>query len=459
MLRDRHEIDKLFETVIQLVPPMNAELTKIDRDLDDEELFRLVRTDLAKRCRRTLKTGRNSTPVEVILRMLVLKRLYDLSYAETERLVQDSLVLRQFCRVYLNPVPDDTTLIRAAHLIQPHTLEHFNERITQLAVQAKVTKGRKLRTDGTVVETHIHAPSDNRQLADGVRVLARTIERAHQTLGRTGQALAKKFQNATAAAKRTSRQIGETLRQRTDQAKEAGRQAYRELIEMTQQTVTQAQHVLDHLASRTDATAQRLARTLQTFIPRVEQVIDQTERRIFHAEAVPADEKVVSIFEPHTDIIKRGKENQPVEYGHKVWLNEVDGGIVSHYRVLEGNPPDSQQWEPSLQSHDRTFGHPPHQASGDRGVHSAPNERIATATGVKRVILPQSGHRSKARQRHERSRWFVQGRHWHAGVEGRISVLKRAHGLRRCLDHGWNGFKRWVGWGIIAGNLAVMGRT
>jgi IS5 family transposase len=278
-------------------------------------------------------------------------------------------------------------------------------------------------------------------------------------LGRTGRALAKEFEDATAAAKRTARQIGETLRQRTDQAKEAGRQAYGKLIKMTQQTVAHAQQALDHLAHRTDTTAQRLAATLQTFIPRVEQVIDQTERRIFHAEAVPANEKVVSIFEPHTDIIKRGKENQPVEYGHKVWLNEVDGGIVSHYRVLEGNPPDSQQWEPSLQSHDRTFGHPPHQASGDRGVHSAPNERLATARGVKRVILPQPGHRSKARLRHERSRWFVQGRHWHAGVEGRISVLKRAHGLRRCLDHGWNGFKRWVGWGIIAGNLAVMGRT
>lgn len=459
MLRDRHAIDKLFEDVVQLVPHMDPELAKIDQYLDDDVLFRLIRADLSKRRPLTLKTGRNSTPVEVILRMLVIKRLYSYSYADTERHVQDSLVLRQFCRVYLNPVPDDTTLIRAAHLIQPKTLEKFNERITQLALQAKVTKGRKLRTDGTVVETHIHAPSDNRQLADGVRVLARTVERAHQVLGRTGQALAKKFQNATEAAKRTSRQIGETLRKRTDEAKQAGQRAYGELIEMTQQTVTHAQQVLEHLGSRTDSTAQRLAVTLQTFIPRVEQVIDQTQRRIFQGEQVPADEKLVSLFEPHTDIIKRGKENQPVEYGHKVWLNEVDGGIVSHYRVLEGNPNDSQQWESSLKAHGCTFGQPPHQASGDRGVHSEPNEQAAKTMGVKWVILPQPGHRSKTRQRHEHSHWFVQGRRWHAGVEGRISVLKRAHGLKRCLDHGWNGFKRCVGWGIIAGNLAVMGRA
>ena len=191
----------------------------------------------------------------------------------------------------------------------------------------------------------------------------------------------------------------------------------------------------------------------------MEQVIVPPQRRIFQGEAVPAGEKVVSLFDPHTDIIKCGKENQPIEYGHKVWLNEGDGGIVSHYRVLEVNPPDTQQWEPSLQAHDHTFGHPPHQASTNRGVYSQPNEQGAQARGVKRVILPQPGHRSKTHLRHECSLWFVQSRRWHADVEGRISVVKPAHGLRRCLDHGWNGFKRWVGMGIIAGNLAVMGRA
>ena len=135
----------------------------------------MIKSDLSKRCPKTLETGRKSTPVEVALRMLVVKRLYHYSYAETERYVSDSLVLRQFCRVYLNRVPDDTTLIRLANLIRPETLEKFNARITELALKSKVTKGKKLRTDGTVVETHIHAPSDSRQLADSVRVLARTI--------------------------------------------------------------------------------------------------------------------------------------------------------------------------------------------------------------------------------------------------------------------------------------------
>jgi IS5 family transposase len=140
-------------------------------------------------------------------------------------------------------------------------------------------------------------------------------------------------------------------------------------------------------------------------------------------------------------------------------LNEVDGGIVSHYRVLEGNPNDNHQWQPSLEAHLRTFGHAPQQASGDRGLYSGPNEQTAKDLGVRYAILPKPGYRSKQRKAHESQEWFVLGRRWHAGVEGRISVLKRAHGLGRCQDHGWDGFKCWVGWGIIAGNLAVMGRA
>jgi IS5 family transposase len=174
---------------------------------------------------------------------------------------------------------------------------------------------------------------------------------------------------------------------------------------------------------------------------------------------VSAREKLVSIFEAHTDIIRRGKEAHPVEYGHKIWLNEVDGGIISHYRILNGNPPDELQWQPSLKAHLATFKKSPQQASADRGLYSVPNENIAHDLGIHHVILPKPGYRSKLRRKHEHLAWFVKGRKWHAGVEGRISVLKRAHGLGRCLAHGFSGFQAWVGWGVIAGNLAVMGRT
>ena len=416
----------------------------------------MIRADLSKPYPKTKETGRNSTPVDVVLRMLVVKRLYGYSYEETERAVRDSLSLRAFCRVYLNDVPDDTTSIRWANLIQPKTLEKFNERIIQLAVERRVTNGRKLRTDGTVVESNIRSPSDNRLLADGVRVLARTVVRA-RTLVK--QVVLEPFEDFTQTAKQLARQIGETLRKKTNAAKSAGRQQYQELLEMTRKMVEWARQTQKQLHQHRDQKAKRLEQILETFLPRTEQVTDQTIRRILQGEQVPASEKIVSLFEDHADIIRRGKESRPVEYGHKVWLNEVEGGLVSHYRILDGNPSDEQQWKPSLKAHLKTFHQPPHPASGDRALFSPENEQLAHGLGVKHVILPQRGHRSKARLKHEHKAWFVIGRHWHAGIEGRISVLKRAHNFDRCLAHGLNGFHCWVGWGVIAGNLAVLGRT
>jgi IS5 family transposase len=459
MLRDRYPIDKLFEEIILLVPKMDRVLAKIDTVLEDEELFKLVYADLAKRWPKTLQTGRNSTPVEVVLRMLVVRRLYGYSYEQTEKQVSDSLILRQFCRVYFQRVPDDTVLIKCAGLIQAETLETFNERITQLATQLQVTQGRKLRTDGTVVETNIHWPLDSWQLADSVRVLERTVRQTKQVLGESGQAIQEQTTNFTHQAKRLSRRISETLRKHSDEAKAAGKNAYQELINMTQQAVQEAQQALAELPGQAGKAADRLEATLQYFLPLAQQVIDQTQRRIFHGEEVPAEEKVLSIFEPHTDVIARGKERHPVEFGHKVWLDEADGGIVTHWRILAGNPNDKLQWQPSLRAHTQTFGHPPEQASADRGVFSRANEQLAQALGVEKTILPKPGYQSAKRKQKESQEWFVQGRKWHAGVEGRISVLKRAHGLGRCLDRGLTGFERWVGWGVIAANLAVIGRT
>jgi transposase, IS5 family len=455
MLQDRHPNDKVFEEVIRLIPKMDPILAKIDRYLEDENLVELIKTDLSKRYPKTMETGRNSTPVEVVMRMLVVKRLYGFSYEETERYVSDSLVLRQFCRIYLNLVPDDTTLIRWANLIQDETLQKFNERITQIAVDDKVTKAQKLRTDGMVVESNIHLPSDSRQLADSVRVLARTVGRARKIQ----QSVVEAGENYSQAARHTARKIGETLRKRSNEAKEVGKQLYQELMEMTAKTVEQARQTLQQFGSETGRRVQRLKKTLQTFIPLAEQVMKQTQKRVFEKQSVPAQEKIVSIFEPHTDIIVRGKESHPVEYGHKVWLNEVDGGIISHYRILDGNPSDELQWEPSLQAHQKTFRSPPQQASADRGLYSAPNEKTAQDMGIQRIILPKRGYKSKQRRDYEHQDWFVEGRKWHAGVEGRISVLKRAHGLGRCFNHGETGFHCWVGWGVVAGNLAVMGRA
>ena len=455
MLIEKHQADNIFRRVPGLTIKMNPELTAIDQVLDDDELFRLVRDDLARRYPRTEVAGRKSTPVEVILRMLAVKHLYDFSYEQTEQHVADSLVLRQFCRVYFHPVPDHTTLWRWAQLVQPGTLAAFNDRVMRLAVAAKLTRGRKLRMDGMVVETNIHYPTDSSLLADGVRVLGRTLARAKAVVGEASHLARDAFRNRSRSARRVARDVARLSRQGREQTVSA----YKRLVQTTRASLRQAEQVLAVLQEQEAAAAARLAHTLHTFLPRVRQVLDQTQRRVFAGEAVPVGEKLVSIFEPHSDIIRRGKANKPVEFGHKVWLGEVEGGFIAQYAVLEGNPADTQQWQPALQRHSQQFGHPPWQASGDRGVHTLNNETFAEDIGVSRIILPKPGYKSPKRGQYEKQPWFRRGRRFHAGVEGRISVVSRKHGLNRCRNKGQIGFHQWVGWGVIANNLTAIGRS
>jgi transposase, IS5 family len=453
MLIDKHEADNILNRIPGLTIKMSPELAAIDRVLADDELFCMIRNDLAQRYPKTLSAGRKSTPVEVILRMLAIKHLYDWSYEQTTLRVADSLVLRQFCRVYLEATPDQSTLCRWANLIQPQTLQAFNERIMKLAIDNRLTSGRKLRMDGTVVETTIHHPTDSRLLADSVRVLGRTLSRAKSLLGTHTELSKEAFRNRQRSAKQAARKIAGLSRHGREQLQPH----YQRLLQTTKATVRQAERVLAELRNQAADEAVSLIESMQSFLPLAEKVLEQTVRRVFYGEKLSPAEKLVSIFEPHTDIIRRGKPNKDTEFGHKVWLGEVEGGFIAQYQILDGNPGDESQWQPTLDRHVQLFGRPPRQVSADRGVHSADNETYAAELGVKRVILPKPGRKSEKQRQHERQRWFRRGRRFHAGVEGRISVIKRKHGLDRCRNRGQKGFDSWVGWGVIANNLTAMG--
>ncbi len=453
MLRDRYDPMNLFDLVPALSMELDPVLTQLDHLLDDDTLFQAVKADLAKRLPRTLIDGRPSTPIEVILRLLVIKHLYNWSYQHTEQWVADSLVLRQFCRVYAERVPDDTTLIRWANLIQPETLHQLLDHVVDLARQYKVTHGRKLRIDGTVVETTMHHPTDSTLLYDGIRVLSRTLKRAAQVLQDTTRLTRASFRSRTRSAKRIMKRIMEGTRQRGEQAEQTMQAAYQQLLTGATAMVQQAQQVARALRDEASRTAQRLADTLDHFCPLVKQVISQTSRRVVQGETVPASEKVVSLFEPHTAIIRKGKLRRPTEFGRAVWLSEVDGGIISRYAILDGNPDEAGQLPPSLDHHLAVFGKPPRLLAGDRKLATEANERYARTQGVRQVVLPASGAKSAERIAYERQRWFRRGRNWRAGIEGRISGLKRGHGLARCRYHGEDGMERWVGWGVITHDL------
>lgn len=478
MIIARHAPEKrvdLLALVPKLVLDFEPVLRALDRLLDDDALVRGIAADMATRAPRSRDRGRRGTPVEVVLRLLIVRRLYDWSYAQTEHFVGDSLVLRQFCRVYLETVPDDTTLIRWASCIGPQTVARLHERVVELARQAKVTRGRKLRVDGTVVETAIHYPTDSGLLADGVRVVSRLARRAKALVnGVTGTA-ATLFRDRTRSAKRLAQQIQDSVRRRGEEGAVGRRGAYERLLRVARASLRQARQVQQRLRTRLQALVDRrrrgaapLARVavqLARLVPLIDRVVSQTVRRVVRGETVPAPEKLVSLFEPHTRVIRRGKVHLAAEFGRKVFLDEVDGGIISRYAFLDdtaaprGPSSEAQQVPVSLAAHQRRFGHPPALLAGDRGVYSATGERAAHAAGVRHVALPQPGAKSAARTCYERQRWFRRAHRFRAGVEGRISVLKRRGSLGRCRDHGERGFACWVGWGILTANLTTIART
>jgi IS5 family transposase len=468
MLVDRYDPENVFARVPELAGQTDPVLVELDRLVEDDRLYEQVRGDLARRYRLTLVHGRHSTPGEVIVRLLVVKHLYNWSFAETVQRVADSLVLRWFCRVYFRRTPDDTTLLRWAHTIRPTTLQALLDRVAVLAKQAKVTHARKLRVDATVVETPIHYPTDSGLLGDGVRVLTRLVARAKPLLQDQLASMRSAFRNRMRAMRRTLQTLYRVVRRKAHTAVTQQRPLYERLIQISEQTLQQAKIIrqalddLDQVAAPTFSSGSRRAPTsaadrlragVDRFVPLLAQVIHQARSRVLEQTPVSAQEKLVSLFEPHTRVLRRHKTGTPVEFGRQVVLDEVEGGIVTRYRVLGAGEVERHELEPAVAHHQAVYGRAPHLVTADRGFHVVGQETTLQAAGVKHVVVPTSGRATTQRRAQEHQRAWKRRYRWRAGIEGRIHSLRRDYGLRRCRSHGEIGLLRDVGWGILASNL------
>jgi len=328
----------------------------------------------------------------------------------------------------------------------------LNERVVQLAVQARVTSGRKLRVDATCVSTNIHHPTDSGLLVDSVRVLSRIMQHAKPVLAQTRKDAAELCQNHLRSARRIAQSLHRLLRRKGEEKLEQQRELYQHLVQTTSEVVQQSERVSQALRRRGEQIAQSLREQVQQVLPLVRRVIAQTRTRVLEGKQVASEEKVLSLFEPHTRVIPRHKGGADVEFGRLVTLDEVEGGIITRFEVLE-QPNEHGQAEGALKHHLRLFGHPPRLVAADRGVHSARTQRTLEEAGVQVVAIPAVGKISAKRQAVEHSPPFRRGYRWRAGIEGRIHSLRRDYGLRRCAYHGMAGLKRWLGWGIMASNL------
>ena len=441
-------------------------LQELDRILEDPELFRLVRRDLARPYKRS-KRGRHPVPVEVTLRLVVLRRRKQWSYRQIEQEVRDSPGYRNWVRVYDQRVPDHSTLNDLECLIRGPTQHQINERLLVLAQSFHLTQGDKLRLDARVTETNICYPTDSGLLVDGVRLLSRWLKFAAPLLSRKLRE-AGACRNRVRSARRRARMIRQWSRSTPKQErhqqvrKEALTHLYGELLQIARTTLEQASQAAEQLGEqKNNRISEGLVLQFNQLRPLIERVIDQATRRVLQGETVPAQEKVASLWEPHTQIIRRGKPPpHETEFGHKVNYAEVEHGLISDWQVIgQGNPPDAEMLPPLLRQHCKRFGHAPHILAGDRDLFSPDNESLARSLGVRHIAIPQSGPRTPERTAYEKQVWFRKGMCFRNGIEGRISVVKRTVQLRRCPAHGADGFERWIGWGILVANLVIIARA
>jgi IS5 family transposase len=431
-------------------------LKRISEFLDDHpKIVKLVGKDLERGLKKP-DIGRCGITAPQVLRSLILMRVKNWDYRELRERIADGYTLRQFTRFYSQRVPMHDAFNRAFIKLRPATLQAINDLIVEAAVELGVEDGKKLRVDTTVSETDIHYPTDSTLLWDVVRVITRLIGR----LGKMVPNGIAGFPNRTRAARRRMQEIERmTARQRHDRQ----RGKYRDLIGVTEKVVQNARRVLEKnqdpcaLDPMDDIVIGELRRKIDHYCELGDRVIDQARRRVLEGEQVPNDEKIYSIFETHTDLIQRGKVTKPIEFGHKIFLAESARGLITQYRVLEGNPADQTHVKPSVEYHKKSFGFAPHLYSSDRGFFSQDNIIQCQGAGVKLVCIPQrGGKKTSQREAFEKSPAFKKGQRFRAGIEGRISVLFRGRGMKRCLTEGPQRFEVLIGAAVLANNLMAI---
>ncbi len=410
------------------------------------EIFDGVHADLVRGIRHP-ETGRKGRmSAEQVIKALLIKQMNGFSYEQLAFHLEDSRSYRAFCGFgFADVIPSRSALQRDIKRVRPETLEEVNLVLLVVATKKKIEKGRKVRVDCTVVETDIHHPTDSSLLYDGVRVLCRLTQAVRELIDVT-------VTDHTRRAKKRALGILNAKNQKVRT------RLYRDLLKVTRKVVCEAERVAETLRespTNDPIAAIGLEGELSHTIPLVRRVIDQAERRVIKGESVPSSEKLVSIFEPHTDVIV--KDRRETYFGHKIVLTGGASGLITDLVVEEGNPSDSTLAQNMIARQTEIYGRAPRRVAFDGGFASKDNLSAIKAQGVKDVAF----HKKRGLKIGEmvKSSWVYKNlRRFRAGIEGMISFLKRSFGLDRCTWSGLPSFKAYAWASVVAANLLLIAR-
>jgi len=426
------------------------ELKQMSQILDaTPKVVDLAYQDLIRSARPT--TGREGMTAEQVLRCAILKQYRELTYEELAFHLEDSDSFRHFARLDMGQYPCKSILQENIKALREETWEAIHQEIIGYAKREKIERGRKVRIDATCVGTDIHHPTDSSLLVDGVRIISRWLDEGKELSPKPSyqysdhrRVVKKRLMTVLNAKKETVRQAAYK-----DLLVYAGKVRDYAVAAIPELYVHQSQDVSKLFAGKV------LAEKLERAVNILDKVIDQTDRRVFKKENVPASEKVVSFFEDHTDIIV--KKRRETEFGHKIFLTGGVSTMILDCLILRGNPADSEQYVPILERHKEQHGCMPRQVSADGGFASKDNLAYAKKHDVKDAVFAKKRGLSVLDM--AKSTWIYKAlRNFRAGIEAGISVLKRAFGLDRCTWKGWEGFGRYVWSSMVSYNLLVLAR-
>jgi transposase, IS5 family len=426
--------------------PQAEELNAISCILDRNPIiYDLAMQDLSWSVKKS-KAGAKGMTAEQVVRAAIVKQMFEFSYKDLAFHLMDSVSLRRFCFIGIADKGfKKSVLCKNIKAISPKTWEAINRRLVLFAKDEGIEKGREVRIDCTVVESNIHAPFDSTLLWDSVRVLTRTLKKAKELFPCSGI----RFQDHTRRAKRRMLNI------QYAKNKKQRKSHYLDLLKVTRSTVAYANNAIELLQYSHSVTAMMLCLDLKQTVGLTLRVIDQTEKRILHGLTVSASEKIVSIFEPHTDIIV--KDRRDTFFGHKVCLTGGRSNLIMDCSIENGNPADTELVEKTLNRQNEIYGRYPLKAALDGGFASKANLDIAKGMEIKDVCF------AKKRGLHVedmcRSEWvYNRLRRFRAGIEAGISWIKRCFGFTRCTWKGLRSFKSYVWASIVSANLLTISR-